>query len=285
MWPERHTSWTSITRSALLCLQVRALLQQYSRELAEQNRRDARLFGHMFKGGELYTEEELAAMREKALREEQQEKDGWGSAEGEEGAEQSDGEKQFGRKVNTAAGAEGQRACLSFTCSPLLRACMTMHLCSVSARLPRSHPPTHPPAPDTAALLHLRLQQAACLHLYLHACISMLASVSAMQVQRRGVDPMHQQAASVVGDMQSSLRKASRGKLPQGVPGSGRLHPLEAPARLEGVFSFPRLPWWAWALIIAHMLYRIFKIWTAPGLKARRGHQGGDWHGGEAGEL
>jgi len=31
-------------------------------------------------------------------------------------------------------------------------------------------------------------------------------------------------------------------------------------AAAPGAFRFPRMPWWAWLIVAAHLLYRIVKV-------------------------
>lgn len=51
----------------------------------------------------------------------------------------------------------------------------------------------------------------------------------------------------MVRGMQRSMQRA-RAQTPQRLPPE------------PSMFSFPRLPWWGWALIGLHLLYRIGKV-------------------------
>ena len=57
------------------------------------------------------------------------------------------------------------------------------------------------------------------------------------------------EVASYVRDMQKGMQRAQAAQTVR-----------EYTPPQPGLFNFPRLPWWAWLIIAAHLIYRITKV-------------------------
>jgi len=155
--------------------QVHATLVEYSRELLLQNKKDAAVFGNMFKRGELYTAHELEVMRQEA-----------------QAAKQAAAQQEIG------ADEEESRRAKEEDDPPLLG-------------------------------------------------------------RNKAKDPSPMA-------MQQALRQMQRGVTRAGA----RLEADKEKAPAKGVLIglLPQLPWWVWAIILFHLVWRIQKLWniSIPGL-------------------
>lgn len=62
---------------------------------------------------------------------------------------------------------------------------------------------------------------------------------------------------SLVREMQRNMSKVQASET------SKKYHARQQP----GPFNFPKLPWWAWLIVAAHLLYRITKVHGHWGMK------------------